>query len=234
MNNTTSNLPGNFVYLEQIDPSIIQDMMYYNNRNFIGERVNGYKAPKAILTIEAAIALKNIQQDIKNDNYSLVIYDAYRPYKAVQHFVSWGEDVKDQKMKEFYYPYINKADIFKLGYVSNRSAHCRGSTVDLTIIELGKTIEKDPQVTIRNLNDGRSIAYFSDNTVDMYSSVDLMDLASAHDTDLIPERYLQNRNYLRAKMKEYGFKEYKVEWWHYTLENEPFRDKYFDFEVDIQ
>jgi D-alanyl-D-alanine dipeptidase len=178
------------------------------------------------------LLLKNIQQDIKNDNYALVIYDAYRPYKAVQHFVNWGHDINDQRMKEFYYPYINKAEIFKLGYVSNRSPHCRGSTVDLTIIELGKTIEKNPKIIRRDLKDNRSISYFSDNTVDMYSSVDLMDLASAHDSNLIPEQYLQNRNYLRAKMKKYGFKEYSVEWWHYTLEDEPYKDQYFDFDIE--
>lgn len=232
MKNLTSNLPEDFVYLDQIDSTIIQELMYYGNKNFIGERINGYKTPRVVLTEQAAMALKNVQQDIKNDNYSLVIYDAYRPYKAVQHFVSWGNDVNDQRMKEFYYPYIDKNDIFKLGYVSDRSAHCRGSTVDLSIIELGKTIEKNPQVIIRNLTDNRSITYFADNTIDMYSSVDLMDLASAHDSDLIPEQYLQNRNYLRSKMKQYGFKEYSVEWWHYTLDNEPYKDQYFDFNVE--
>ncbi|MCC8417239.1 MAG: M15 family metallopeptidase [Rickettsia endosymbiont of Bryobia graminum] len=232
MKNITSNLPENFVYLDQIDSTILQSMIYYDNKNFIGERIHGYKAPRTVLTVQTAIALKDIQQDLKNDNYSLVIYDAYRPYKAVQHFVNWGMNINDQKMKEFYYPYISKSEIFKLGYVSNRSAHCRGSTVDLTIIELGKTLEKNPKPIMRDLKDGRSIAYFNDNTVDMYSSVDLMDLASAHESNLIPEQYLQNRNYLRSKMTKHGFKEYEVEWWHYTLENEPYKDRYFDFDIE--
>jgi D-alanyl-D-alanine dipeptidase len=108
-----------------------------------------------LLTKEAATALKNLQQDIKNDNYSLVIYDAYRPNKAVQHFISWGEDVADQKMKDSYYPHINKAEIFQLGYVAKRSPHSRGSTVDLTIIELGKQLNPNPKMIKRPPKDGR-------------------------------------------------------------------------------
>lgn len=83
----------------------------------------------------------------------------------------------------------------------------------------------------RPLKDGRLIPYFDDNTVDMYSSVDLMDIVSSHDSKLIDELYLQNRNYLRKKMKKHNFKEYSVEWWHYTLQDEPYKDKYFDFDV---
>ncbi|WP_250310658.1 M15 family metallopeptidase [Rickettsia endosymbiont of Oedothorax gibbosus] len=232
MLNKTTNLPEGFEYLDQIDPTIIQHMMYYSNNNFIGEQIRGYKAPRAILTKQAAIALKNVQQDVKNDNYSLVIYDAYRPKKAVQHFVSWGEDHVDQKMKEYYYPYINKTEIFLLGYVAKQSAHSRGSTVDLTIIELGKQLHTKPKMRKRITNDGRSIPYFDDNTVDMYSSVDLMDSVSRHDSDLIDPRYLQNRNYLRAKMKKHNFEEYSPEWWHYTLQDEPYKDQYFNFDVE--
>ncbi len=231
MENTLINLPKGFVYLDQIEPTIIQHMMYHSHRNFIGKPINGYKVARAILTEEAAVALKNVQKDIRNDNYSLVIYDAYRPNKAVQHFVNWGKDVNDQIMKESYYPYINKDEIFQLGYVSERSAHSRGSTVDLTIIELGKKLYTESKLVNRPLKDRRYIPYFDDNTVDMYSSVDLMDLVSAHDSDLIDQIYLQNRNYLRAKMKKHNFEEYSVEWWHYTLKNEPYKDEYFDFDV---
>ncbi|UCM85631.1 MAG: M15 family metallopeptidase [Rickettsia endosymbiont of Culicoides impunctatus] len=232
MLNKTTNLPEGFEYLDQIDPTIIQQMMYYSTRNFIGERIRGYKAPRAILTKQAAIALKNVQQDIKNDNYSLVVYDAYRPQKAVQHFVVRGEDTADQRMKESYYPYINKTEIFLLGYVAKQSPHSRGSTVDLTIIELGKQLNTSPKMIKRTIKDGRSIPYFDDNTVDMCSSVDLMDSVSCHDSDLINQRYLQNRNYLRAKMKKHNFEEYSPEWWHYTLQDEPYKDQYFDFDVE--
>lgn len=233
MLNKTTNLPEGFEYLDQIDPTIMQQIMYYSNRNFIGERIRGYKAPRAVLTKEAAIALKNVQQDIKNDNYSLVVYDAYRPQKAVQQFVAWGgEDSADQRMKESYYPYINKTEIFLLGYVAKKSPHSRGSTVDLTIIELGKKLNTNPKMIKRTVKDGRSIPYFDDNRVDMFSSVDLMDSVSFHDNNIIDQRYLQNRNYLRAKMKKYNFKEYSPEWWHYTLQDKPYKDQYFDFDVE--
>lgn len=219
------------MYLDQIDPTIIQQMMYYGTRNFVVKQIDGYKANRAVLTKEAAIALKNLQQDIKSDNYSLVIYDAYRPNKAVQHFVRWGEDVADQKMKDSYYPYINKAEIFQSGYVAKRSPHSRGSTVYLTMIELGKQLIQALNDKKTSLKDGRLIPYFDDNTVDMYSSVDPMDIVSSHDSKLIDELYLQNRNYLREKMKKHNFKEYSVEWWHCTLQDEPYKDKYFDFDV---
>ncbi|WP_375327033.1 M15 family metallopeptidase [Candidatus Tisiphia endosymbiont of Nemotelus uliginosus] len=231
MLNITNNLPENFVYLDQIDPSIRQNMMYYSTHNFIGEQISGYKAARAILTIQAALALKNLQQDLKKDNYSLVIYDAYRPKKAVEHFVKWSKDVNDHKMKQFYYPYINKEEIFKLGYVAAQSAHSSGSTVDLTIIEIDKILDTKPTMTMRPLTDGRAIPYFDDNTVNMYSSVDLMDSASAHDCTLIDEEGLKNRNYLRSKMQEHKFKEYHVEWWHYTLKDEPYPHRYFDFDI---
>ncbi len=228
----SSGLPENFVYLSEVDLTIIQDVMYYNDRNFVGQRINGYKAPKIIMTNAAALALKAVQQDIKKDNYSLVVCDAYRPVKAVEHFVEWSEDFEDQRMKDYYYPYISKEEIFELGYVSKKSAHSRGSTIDLTIIEIGKELNTNPECTSRPLKDGRLIPYFHDNTVDMYSSLDLLDTASGHDNELIDEIYTQNRNYLRQKMKQYGFIEYSKEWWHYTLENEPYPDQYFDFDVE--
>lgn len=151
-------LPDGFVYLNQIDPTIIQSVMYYSDRNFIGERIDGYKAPTIIVTEKAALQLKHIQNDIRNDNYSLVIYDGYRPMKAIEHFIRWS-DSTDEKMKQFYYPYISKKDMFKLGYISKKSNHNRGSTVDLTIIEIGKTIEPHPKAVRRELNDGRLIYY---------------------------------------------------------------------------
>lgn len=228
----TLSLPAGFVYLYNIDPTIQQDVMYYNTRNFIGQRIDGYKAPKIILTEKAALALKNIQDDMRKDNYSLLVHDAYRPTKAVAHFVRWGKDEKDQKMKKYYYPYISKRDAFRIGYVGEKSAHSRGSTIDLTIIELGKTYNSNPTAIKRTLKNGLTVYRWQDNTVDMYTSVDLADKASWHDTDLIDEQYTKNRNYLRQKMMEHGFEPYGIEWWHYTLIDEPFKDTYFNFDVE--
>lgn len=220
-----------FVYLDQVDPTIRQSMMYYTERNFVGQQIKGYNAPRAILTEQAAQALKKVQQDILKDGYSLVIYDAYRPQKAVQQFVEWGQDALDQKMKEFYYPNISKEEIFQLGYVATKSAHSRGSTVDLSIIKHNQEVNLNPSVVMRSLTDGSTIPYFNDNTVDMGSSVDLLDPASSHDSPLIEEQYLQNRNYLRNKMQEHNFIPYDKEWWHYTQKHELYPDVYFDFDV---
>lgn len=226
-----STLPEHFVYLAEIDDTIIQNMMYYTDQNFMGRPVKGYKAPRAILTKQAALALKAIQQDIKKDNYALVVYDAYRPTTAVQDFEEWSKNASDQKMKEWYYPDINKQDIFSQGYVAHQSGHSRGSTVDLTIIRCGKAVQSKPQPTERYLKDGRLILYLNDNTLDMGSHVDLMDTSSAHNSPLINQEFLDNRNYLCAKMEKYKFRRYDKEWWHYTYIDEPYTATYFGFDI---
>lgn len=231
-NAQASHLPSGFVYLNQIDSTIVQHLMYYGDLNFMGRRIDGYKAPKVIVTEKAALHLKMVQDDLRNDNYSLVIYDAYRPQKAVEHVWQWSQDLSDQIMKPFYYPYIDKRDAFKLGYIARKSGHTRGSTVDLTIIKLGETVNPKPRRIQRTLRDGRTIFRWQDNTVDMFTSVDLMDTASYHDTDLIDEEFLRRRNYLRSKMQAHHFQLYPKEWWHYTLINEPFNNTYFDFDVE--
>jgi D-alanyl-D-alanine dipeptidase len=225
------SLPKGFVYLKDIDPTIIQNMRYYSDENFVGKNVEGYKAPEAILTIEAAKALKVVQAEIKKDGYSLIIYDAYRPQKAVQHFLRWSKDNIDQKNKESFYPYIDKSKCFTLGYIAERSSHSRGSTVDLSIIKLRQKVNNNPKVIKRKLKDERVISYLDDNTVDMYTSFDLFDEASHHDSKLIDKQYLAKRNYLRSKMQKHNFKACQIEWWHYTLEDEPYKDQYFNFDI---
>lgn len=185
-------LPEGFVYLSDIDPTIRSFISFYDTRNLVGQRIDGYKAPKVILTEKAALALKNVQDDIRKDGYSLLIDDAYRPTKAVDHIYRWSKDINDQKMKKFFYPNIDKRDVFKLGYVAKRSGHSRGSSVDLMIIEIGKTFNANPPAIKRNLTNGQSIYYWDDNTVDMYTSAGLLDLASWHDTDLVEPVYTKN------------------------------------------
>lgn len=227
-----SDLPQGFVYLDRIDPTIVQTVMYYGNRNFVGERITGYKSPKIILTGEAAFGLRNVQEGIRNDNYSLVVYDGYRPTKAVEHFIRWSNDSGESKMKDFFHPYISRKDIFELGYLAVKSAHCRGSTVDVSIIQLGKEVDADPKLIKRQLKDGRSIYYWQDNTVDMYSSVDLIDVVSWPNSTLIEEEYQNRRNYLHSKMESHHFRQSLLEWWHFTLIDEPFRGTYFNFDIE--
>lgn len=227
-----SSLPAGFVYLSDIDPTIQQYSLYYNTGSFVGSRVDGYKASKIIVTEKAALALKGVQNDIKKDNYSLLVYDGFRPQKAVDHFIRWSEDESDQKVKDYFYPNIDKRDVFQLTYLAKRSPHTRGSTVDLTIIELGKMHKANSKPIKRRLTDGRSIYYWDDNTVDMYTPAHLFDLSSWHDTDLIEAHYTKNRNYLRQIMMAHKFEPVKHEWWHYSLIDEPFTDTFFNFNVE--
>ncbi len=224
-----------FVYLNEIDPSILVSLRYNSTQNFVGRPVDGYHKSVVIMTQKTAEALKQVQQDLKNDGYSLVVYDAYRPQEAVNHFMSWSQDINDQGKKSHYYPRVNKADVFELGYVAKRSGHSRGSTVDLTIIPINKSLHEIKE-TERTLLDGFSIKFLDDGTVDMGSSFDLFDVASHYENDLIAEQYKKMRTYLKTVMEKHGFKNYSEEWWHFTLKDEPFpaseNSSYFNFPVE--
>lgn len=224
-----------FVYLSDVDPTIIQSVRYATNENFIGKPVDGYKKPLIILTEQAAQALKKVQRAVKKDGYSLVIYDAYRPQQAVDNFVTWSEDINDQIRKDQYYPRVDKAKVFDLGYVAKRSGHSRGSTVDLTLIKDGGTV-KDIKEINRELLDGFTIKYLDDGTIDMGSSFDLFDVASHYKNNVIEEKYKTLRTYLKNIMEKFGFKNYSEEWWHFTLKNEPYcadmDSSYFNFAIE--
>jgi D-alanyl-D-alanine dipeptidase len=202
-------LPKGFVYLDKIIPSAQYDIRYYGEHNFVGKRIDGYKAPFAILTTQAATALKKVSDALEKKGYVLIIYDAYRPQKAVDHFVKWSKDIKDVKMKKEFYPKLDKANLFKLGFISSKGAHERGSAVDLSIAN--KATGKE---------------------VDMGSKFDFFGDISAHGTKLITKLQTSNRNILKNAMVNNGFKLYSKEWWHYTLVKEPFPDKYFNFNVE--
>lgn len=224
-----------FVYLHEIDPTILGCVRYGTTENFIGTCVDGYKKPVIIMTRNAAEALKKVQADVVNDGYSLVIYDAYRPQRAVNHFMRWADEPKDQLKKIQYYPRVNKADVFTLGYVAKRSGHSRGSTVDLTLIKKDAQLHEVIERT-RTLLDGFPITFLDDGTVDMGSSFDLFDEASHFENNLIISECKKLRLYLREKMEKYGFLAYDDEWWHFTLKDEPYEShletSYFDFEIE--
>ena len=224
-----------FVYLHEVDPTILVSLRYNSNENFVGKPVTGYKRSVVMLTKQAAEALKKVQTALKKDGYSLVVYDAYRPQQAVDHFMCWSVHVEDQLKKLQYYPRVNKADVFKLGYVAERSGHSRGSTIDLTIIKLGKKLHEVKE-SDRTLLDGYTIKFLDDGTVDMGSSFDLFDVASHFENNVIAENYKTLRTYLKQVMEKHGFKNYPEEWWHFTLKNEPFpansAASYFNFPVE--
>jgi D-alanyl-D-alanine dipeptidase len=224
-----------FVYLHEVDPTVLVSLRYHSNENFVGRPVDGYKKPVVILTKQAAEALKKAHDEFKKDGYLLVIYDAYRPQQASDYFMRWSRDVKDQVKKEQYYPRVNKADVFKLGYVTERSGHNRGSTVDLTIIKKDKKLHEVKE-SIRQLRDGFTITFLDDGTVDMGSSFDLFDVASHFENKVIAQNYKELRTYLKEGMEKYGFKNFPEEWWHFTLKDEPFPaysdESYFNFPVE--
>lgn len=222
--------PPNFVYLHEIDPSIIISLRYASSENFIGAPLPGYINNKALITLQAAEALKKAQQEFLQDGYSLVIYDAYRPQQAVDAFMQWSKEPLNQIKKEQYYPYVNKRDVFKLGYVASHSGHTRGSTVDVTLIKKDSILTTIKE-TKRTLLDGRTIPFLDDNTVDMGSSFDLFDPVSHYENNLISDEHKKMRLYLKNVMEKHGFKQYPKEWWHFRLEKEPFSDTYFNFPI---
>ena len=225
-----------FVYLDEIDPTIQVSLRYYSNENFLGRRVKAYNKNVLMMTRQAAQALKKVQEDLKKDGYELVIYDAYRPQDAVDNFMVWSLAINDQIKKEQYYPRVDKARVFELGYVAERSGHTRGSTVDLTIIKKGQKVH-DVVEKKRTLLDGFTITFLDDGTVDMGSSFDLFDVASHYENAVIAPEYKTMRTYLHDMMVKHGFKPYSEEWWHFTLENEPHPasrgdSSYFNFPIE--
>ena len=204
----SNNLPKGFVYIDEVINDVDIDIRYSNDNNFIGKKINGYNQSAAIGTKELALALQEIQNDLKHFGYGVKIFDAYRPQKAVNHFSRWSTN-DDVLMKDLFYPNIEKRALFKKGYIASRSGHSRGSTIDLTIINL-KTKEE----------------------LDMGTSYDFFGIESSYDYSGLTYEQNSNRLLLYSVMKKYGFKSLKSEWWHFTLENEPFPDTYFNFNVE--
>jgi D-alanyl-D-alanine dipeptidase len=228
----SNGLPSGFVYLEDVDPSIMQDIRYATEHNFIGSVVNGYQAPRCILTLQTAQALHKVQTALRPLNLGLKVYDCYRPQMAVDEFIAWSQDPNNQAMKAEFYPRINKADVFKLGYVAAKSSHSRGSTVDITIVPI-----PTPQKAAYQSGQPLVACYapygvrFRDNSIDMGTGFDCMDVIAHTDNKDINPTAQENRQLLANVMEKYGFKPDADEWWHFTLANEPYPTTYFNFPV---
>ena len=128
-------MANGFVYLRDVDPTILQDMRYAGTDNFTGHAVNGYDAPECVLVREAAEALKAVQEEVKAKGLSLKVYDCYRPARAVKAFVDWSKLPDDAKAKATYYPALSKSALFP-DYIALVSGHSRGATMDLTLVPL--------------------------------------------------------------------------------------------------
>lgn len=226
-----AELPKGFVYIQDVVPEIQLDVRYLSNNNFIGKPIDGYKKSVGILSTQATEALKKAQELFEKDGYSIVVYDAYRPQKAVDHFVRWSKDLVNLVMKKSFYATLEKKNLFKLGYIAKKSGHSRGSTIDLTIIKKGETVSGPIAIAKTDAN-GVEWNLLVDNTVDMGSPFDVFDTIShITSTQITPEQQ-KMRNYLQSVMNQAGFKGYNEEWWHFTLINEPFPETYFNFDIE--
>ncbi len=204
----SQKLPKGFSYVNDIIPSIQQELRYCYTNNFMGVSVKGYEEPVLITSTKTVKALKKIQEKLLKKGLGLKIFDAYRPQSAVNHFVKWAKTPNDTITKKQYYPKLNKKNLFKLGYIASRSGHSRGSSVDLTII---------------NKKTGKEL--------DMGSPYDFFGKISHTSYPKITKKQKANRLFLKKIMILNGFKYYSNEWWHFTLRNEPFPKTYFNFPI---
>lgn len=200
---------SDFVLLSEAVPDAILEIRYYSTYNFVGDRINGYEEPLAMLTTEAAAALKEVSDELMSKGYRLKIFDAYRPQMAVTHFMDWALDAEDTRMKEYFYPELDKTVLFPQGYIAEHSGHSRGSTVDLTLFDMN---------TEREVDMGGTFDYFGE-------------LSHPDYTEITEEQYAM-RMMLREVMMKHGFRPLEEEWWHFTLEDEPYQNTYFTFPIN--
>lgn len=205
---TSQELPKGFSYVKDFAPSIQKELRYCSHNNFMGVPVDGYEEPVLITSTKTAMALAKVQKELVKKGLSLKVFDAYRPQTAVNHFVRWARIPNDTLTKKQYYPDVNKRHLFKLGYIATKSGHSRGSSVDLTIVHIATNTE-----------------------LDMGSPYDFFGVISHPDYKNLTKQQKANRYLLRKVMVANGFRPYKNEWWHFTLNNEPFPKTYFDFPI---
>lgn len=205
---TSQELPKGFSYVKDFAPSIQKELRYCSHNNFMGVPVDGYEEPVLITSTKTAMALAKVQKELVKKGLSLKVFDAYRPQTAVNHFVRWARIPSDTLTKKQYYPNVNKRHLFKLGYIATKSGHSRGSSVDLTIVHIATNTE-----------------------LDMGSPYDFFGVISHPDYKNLTKQQKANRYLLRKVMVANGFRPYKNEWWHFTLNNEPFPKTYFDFPI---
>ena len=209
-----------FATVSDVVPDAILEIRYFSTYNFIGDRIDGYLEPTALLTREAADSLKAVSDDVMGMGYRLKIFDAYRPQCAVDHFVRWAADSTDARMKSYFYPDLYKSALFPQGYIAEKSGHTRGSTVDLTLFDMNTEKEVDMGGTFDWFGI-ESHPEFGGDPVKMEYS----------ENEKITREQFENRMILRAAMLRHGFLPLDSEWWHFILANEPYPDTYFTFPV---
>jgi zinc D-Ala-D-Ala dipeptidase len=226
------SLPKGFVYLRDIDPTIVQDIRYAGSHNFVGRPIRGYLAAECILSASAANALATVQRMLAEKKLSLIVWDCYRPKRAVEDFLQWSKDPTRSEMKTEFYPRTDKQKLFALGYLARRSAHSRGSTVDLGIVpaDFSSPSRPDPAQSPKPCTSPKG-ERFEDGTIDFGTGYDCLDVLGHTSNALVGGTARHNRQMLKSYMQDAGFRPYFREWWHFELINEPFNRDGFDFEV---
>jgi len=218
---------SDFVMLAEAVPDAILEIRYYSTYNFVGQRIDGYEEPTALLTRQAADSLKVVSDEVKQMGYRLKIYDAYRPQKAVDHFVRWAKDIPDTLMKHFFYPDLTKDVLFPQKYIMEKSGHTRGSTLDLTLFDME---------TEKELDMGGTFDWFGpESHPDFCGNPETGEFTGDNSKSpvgrtITPQQFA-NRMILRRVMLKHGFVPMDTEWWHFTLKDEPYPDTFFTFPV---
>lgn len=202
-------IPKGFSPINKENSTILLDIKYSTNDNFVGRTIEGYTLPKVVLTTPAATALQNVQNALLAKGLGLKLFDAYRPQRSVDDFMRWINDDQDTLTKANYYPNLTKKELLDLGYIAKKSGHSRGSTVDVTLV----------------YTSGKNIG----SEVDMGGTYDFFGEQSNYSYQNLTPKQKNNRRYLRELMIQNGFVPYDMEWWHFTLNNEPFPTTYYDF-----
>ncbi|MCF0166973.1 MAG: M15 family metallopeptidase [Bacteroidales bacterium] len=203
-----------FCYVTDSIPDVILEIRYYSNYNFVGRRIDGYERPVAMLTHEAASALKSACRQAMELGYTFKVFDAYRPQCAVDVFVEWAADEADTLTRSYFYPYLSKSRLIPGGYIATKSGHTRGSTVDLTLFELASGKEVDM---------GAPFDWFGEESSPAYP------VGGKPGLKPLTEEQHRMRMLLRKIMTDNGFRSITSEWWHFTLKDEPYPDTYFSF-----
>ena len=207
---------NNFVMLSEAVPDAILEIRYHSTYNFVGQRIDGYEQPIAMLTKRAADSLRAVSDDVMRMGYRIKIYDAYRPQKAVDHFVRWARVVSDTLMKQHFYPDLPKSVLFSQGYIAKKSGHTRGTTVDLTLVDMKTEKDIDMGGTFDWFGPESHPDFCGNPETGKYTG---NNHKSPKGRSITPQQF-HNRMILRKAMLRHGFKPLNSEWWHFTLKKQ--------------
>lgn len=229
--NNGSALKSGFIYVDQVSPSIKVDIRYASSNNFLGRSLVGMNNNRAALSIDVALALEKVQDELELRGYSLVIYNAYIPYKAARQMEELQSNMISKDLQKLYYPNLSSEQLVLQGYIREKTDNIRGSTVDVSIIPANGQLKSNFVPRKRAYSNNRNMQFMDDGTIDMGTSYDTFDSLSAHQCEDITLEAKNNRNLLKEVMESHGFRASNLVWWKYTYIREPFSDSSFDFDI---